>query len=375
MPDNDSPSQVQIELNRVSKHYDGVIGAETIDLSICKGEFFSLLGPSGCGKSTILKLIAGFEDPTVGELFIAGRAMSGIPPERRNVGFVFQNYALFPHMNVFENVAFGLRARRLGAVEIGRRVERALELVELPDLGLRRANQLSGGQQQRVALARAVVIEPEVLLLDEPLGALDKKLREAMQIKLVELQETLGVTTVFVTHDQEEALTMSDRIGVMSVQRHSIEQIGTPREIYERPASLRVSSFIGQTNLWEERIVAIFEDGHARTERGFRLAIRQPMVIGETVVVSVRPERIRLLPPSSEPGSEFNCMTGRVQDVIFLGETILYLVEAETGFTIQVKTLNSDASMAFGRGHVVTLAWQLDSMLSLPRDSKKRGEA
>ncbi len=360
---------VQIELRGLSKSYGSVTGVNRIDIAIHQGEFFSLLGPSGCGKSTILKMIAGFEEPSEGDVIVAGRSMLGIPPERRNIGFVFQNYAVFPHMDVFENVAFGLRARSVHKSEIGDRVQRALQLVELPDLGHRRPSQLSGGQQQRVALARALVIEPDVLLLDEPLGALDKQLRQAMQIKLVELQKTLGVTTVFVTHDQEEALTMSDRMAVMSARRQVFEQVGSPREIYERPASVLVSEFIGQTNLWEERVSEADSNGAFMTDRGFRIVQVPGLEANSTIVVSLRPERIRILPANAAAPASSNAVEGRIREAIFVGETIVYLVDVEFGVTLQVKELNAEDRALFQRGDTVQLVWQAESMLPLPRAS------
>ena len=357
---------MQIELRGLGKRYGDVVGVSPTDLQIFQGEFFSLLGPSGCGKSTILKLVAGFEDPSDGEVLVAGRSMVGIPPERRNVGFVFQNYALFPHMSVFENVDFGLRARSVPTPVSRDRVHAALELVELAGFGERRPNQLSGGQQQRVALARALVIEPDVLLLDEPLGALDRKLRQAMQINLIELQKQLGVTTVFVTHDQEEALTMSDRIGVMSTRRQTIEQVGTPREIYEHPCSVLVSDFIGQTNLWKENLVDGGDERLALTERGFRV-VRSPVTAAAaTVVVSLRPERIRIVAEDVVAGASENALDGRVREVVFIGELILYLIATELEITMQVKVLNSEDNVLFERGDSVRLVWQAESMVPLP---------
>ena len=359
-------TEAQIELRGVSKRYGEVVGVEAVDLSIERGEFFSLLGPSGCGKSTILKLIAGFEDPTVGTVLIAGRSVEGVVPERRNTGYVFQNYALFPHMTVAENIAFGLQARGVDAATARRRIETMLELVELPGLGNRKPGQLSGGQQQRVALARALIIEPDVLLLDEPLGALDRKLRQAMQIKLVELQRQLGVTTIFVTHDQEEALTMSDRIGVMSVQRHRIEQIGAPREIYERPASVLVSSFIGQTNLWEETIEAVEDDGRVRTAHGFVVVPGADVAPGRRFVVCLRPERIRMLPANETPAPSLNALKGKVRDAIFVGETTTYHVKTELHERLQVTELNAEITTFYERGDAIWLVWAPHSMLLLP---------
>lgn len=364
---------VQIDLRGASKKYEGVVGVNRIDLTVRKGEYFSLLGPSGCGKTTILKLIAGFEEPTTGEILVANSSMTGIPPERRNIGFVFQNYALFPHMSVAENVAFGLHTRKLSKSEIDSHVAEILELVELPGMGRRRPNQLSGGQQQRVALARALVIQPDVLLLDEPLGSLDRKLRQAMQIKLVELQRRLDVTTIFVTHDQEEALTMSDRIAVMSVRHQAIEQIGTPREIYERPASVFVSSFIGQTNLWEEEIVCAEEGIHRTTAHGFLISSQVVVRPGRKVIVSVRPERIRILARETTVNPKANSVEGIIRDVIFVGETVTYLVETALRIPMQVKELNSEERPLFDRGEEVRLVWQPESMLPLPPTEQEEG--
>ena len=366
-PDRPEPSDpIQIELRGASKRYGEVVGVAAVDLAVARGEFFSLLGPSGCGKSTILKLIAGFEEPTAGAVLIAGRSMRGVNPEQRNTGYVFQNYALFPHMTVAENIAFGLRARGDDAPTARQRVQTMLELVELPGLGDRKPGQLSGGQQQRVALARALVIEPDVLLLDEPLGALDRKLRQAMQIKLVELQRQLGVTTIFVTHDQEEALTMSDRIGVMSVQRHRIEQVGAPREIYERPASVLVSSFIGQTNLWEETIESVDEPGRARTANGFIVAPTETVTPGQRFVVSLRPERILMLPSEAAPEPGLNAIKGEVRDTIFVGETTTYHVRTDLHDRLQATQLNAEATTYHERRATVWLAWTPMSMQLLP---------
>jgi spermidine/putrescine transport system ATP-binding protein len=326
---------------------------------------FSLLGPSGCGKSTILKMIAGFEEPNAGEILVSGRSVIGMPPERRNIGFVFQNYALFPHMTVEENVGFGLEARGWEKRKTRQRVAEMLSLVELEGLVRRRPSQLSGGQQQRVALARALAIGPDVLLLDEPFGALDRRLRQSMQMKVLELQRKLGVTTIFVTHDQEEALTMSDRIAVMSVERHGFEQIGSPREIYERPASARVSTFIGETNLWDDTVVSV-ADGMAITGQGMRVAEVSTLAVGTRVVLSLRPERIILLRPGEGPPDNAQVLEGQVRDTIFVGDLILCLFESETGLSLRIKQLNGDRRHVFQRGERVRAAWQSHSLRALP---------
>lgn len=355
--------EFQVELRNVNKQYGTVTVTRKVSLGIRKGEFFSLLGPSGCGKSTLLRMIAGFVDPTDGDVFVRGRDMAGIPPERRNVGIVFQNYALFPHMSVFENIAFGLRVRNVAEEEIRQRVERMLRIVDLDGFGARRSNELSGGQQQRVALARALVIEPDLLLLDEPLGALDRKLRESMQLRLVEVQRQLGVTTLFVTHDQEEALTMSDRIAVMSTETHGIEQIGTPREIYNRPASVHVSRFIGRTNLWEEQIVATVGKDRVRTARGFELQRIVDLAIGETTSVCVRPERIFL---RRQRPDEANAVAGKVRDKIFVGEATIYHVDTELGITMEMREQNGETGDGTAdRGDEVFLSWSPAAMLAV----------
>ena len=360
----------QIELSGVSKLYGGTVGVSAVSLKVRKGEFFSLLGPSGCGKSTLLKLIAGFEHPSTGRVSIAGRAMEGILPENRKIGFVFQNYALFPHMSVAENVAFGLEARGIGRGEVRDRVDEMLTLVELADLGGRRPNELSGGQQQRVALARALAIRPDVLLLDEPLSALDRKLREGMQVKLAELQRRLGVTTVFVTHDQEEALTMSDRIAVMSSQNHHIEQIGSPREIYERPANVLVSGFIGQINLWIETILST-EGGVAFTSSGLKVPCTLSLVPGQELMIAVRPERIRIVGAKSDVPTGWNCATASIHDAIYLGNTTTYRLLSENGGLISVTALNGNDSAAWNRGMKVHFAWPMDATLALPKIGEK----
>ena len=285
-----------VELRDVTKQFGDVTAVEDLDLDIPKGEFFSLLGPSGCGKTTTLRMIAGFEQPTVGEIYIKGRPVAGIPAYKRPVNTVFQNYALFPHMSVNENVAFGLQMKKVSKVEIKRRVEEALELVQLPRMGERKPKQLSGGQRQRVALARALINRPQVLLLDEPLGALDLKLRKAMQLELKQIQSEIGITFIYVTHDQEEALTMSDRIAVMD--QGLIRQVGNPREIYDHPQNRFVADFIGETNFINGKVAAdngfvivdVGEVALCGTADGRSLQLEQP------VTVAIRPEKINLYP-------------------------------------------------------------------------------
>ena len=313
-----------IQLREVSKHFGTVVAVDRVSLSIRDGEFFSLLGPSGCGKTTTLRLIAGFELPTEGEVYIGGKLQGETPPYRRPVNTVFQNYALFPHMTVYENVAFGLQMRKVPKGEIRRRVLEALEMVRLPGMENRRPDQLSGGQQQRVALARALVNQPKVLLLDEPLGALDLKLRKAMQLELKALQHRVGITFVYVTHDQEEALTMSDRIAVMSEGR--VLQVGAPEEIYERPANRFVADFIGETNFLEGVVkgirageVAVEVDG----ELVLRVVADRGVGMGQEVTVAIRPEKLSLHP---EPPDE-KAVPGVVKEVIYTGTDTRYVVQ------------------------------------------------
>jgi len=322
-----------VRLSGVRKRYDG--GTEAlrgVDLEVKAGEFFSLLGPSGCGKTTLLRILAGFEEPDAGEVVLAGRNMRGVPPYRRPVNLVFQNYALFPHMNVYDNVAFGLRMKRLPEGEVRERVGWALELVDIAGLERRRPHELSGGQKQRVALARALVNEPEVLLLDEPLGALDYKLRKQLQVELMNLQEELGLTFVYVTHDQEEALVMSDRIAVMREGR--IEQLGYPEDLYERPASRFVAQFLGTSNLIPGTAL---EGGRVETPLG-TLAVNETLAAGARVTLSIRPEKVRLRRHDAESA---NRVRVRVDDIIYTGAENQYLLDA-AGFELVAYTLNAD---------------------------------
>jgi putative spermidine/putrescine transport system ATP-binding protein len=301
-----------LRLRGVEKHYGATRAVTGFDLDVAEGEFVTLLGPSGCGKSTTLGLIAGFYPPTAGEIRLKGRSVENLPPFKRDIGIVFQDYALFPHMSVAQNVAFGLRMRRLPGDEIARRVAEALDLVKLGALGERRPLEISGGQRQRVALARALVIRPAILLLDEPLSNLDLKLREEMRVEIAALQRRVGITTVFVTHDQGEALVMSDRIVVMNAGR--IEQIGRPDDIYERPRTRFVAEFIGRMNMLPG---TVGEDGAVRLADGsaIRLPLPDGVAPGAAVHVAVRPERARL---AAQPAEGLAVRTS-VRDVLYLG--------------------------------------------------------
>jgi len=345
-----------IEIERVSKSYDGATRAvDGVEMNIAQGEFFSLLGPSGCGKTTTLRMIAGFETPTEGTIRVAGTDITHVPAHRRDMGMVFQNYALFPHRTVAENVAFGLRMRGQDKATIARKVEHALGLVSLKGYGERLPRQLSGGQQQRVALARAIVIEPRVLLCDEPLGALDKKLRQQMQFELKQLQKSLGLTLVFVTHDQEEALAMSDRIAVMNEGR--VEQVGTPSDIYDRPRTRFVADFIGDSNLLRgER--APGPDGTMlyRVSEDFAFPLAALPADFTLRSVALRPEKIRIGPPES------SLVTGQIESANFQGGSILYRV-AVAGRHLLVQTANSGAPAAPGTG--VGLNWNTEDLVLL----------
>jgi spermidine/putrescine transport system ATP-binding protein len=349
--------QIQVDLRRVTKRYDTTIGVQDVDLQVRQGEFFSLLGPSGCGKSTTLRLIAGFEHADEGEVVIAGRSMGGIPPYARNIGIVFQSYALFPHLDVFENVAFGLRTRKVRGTQLTERVDRALAMVELQGFERRKPHQLSGGQQQRVALARAVVIEPDVLLLDEPLGALDKKLRENMQVRLIDLHRQLGITTIYVTHDQEEALAMSDRIAVMSSEAHGVVQLDTPHALYHHPQSLFVANFIGTSSTLFDH-VAGFDNGMLRTTRGFVAPILPGTTpsSGASVVLAIRPEKIVVEQTPSTPTDTRNRVDGVIESVVFLGESTTYLVRVGTDL-FRAKRFHEADSRALAARDRVTLSW------------------
>ncbi|MER7206545.1 ABC transporter ATP-binding protein [Streptosporangium sp. NPDC000239] len=356
-----SPQVPAIELSGVVKEYlaqgEVVQAVKGVTLSIAGGEFFSLLGPSGCGKTTTMRMIAGFEDPSRGTVRLHGQDVTGVPPNRRDVNMVFQSYALFPHMNVWENVAFGLRRRKVAEAEIKRRVGEMLEIVDLTGREKRRPREMSGGQQQRVALARALVNNPRALLLDEPLGALDLKLRQAMQIELKRIQREVGITFVYVTHDQSEALTMSDRIAVMN--DGLVEQLAPPREIYERPATAFVAGFIGTSNLLDG-VVEETGAGRAvlRAGHGGRVLVEgDAHVTGDRVAVTVRPEKITI--SAGEPEGDLSAVRGTVSEVVYLGLYNSYTVRLADGAEITVFQQNAlDSTSTAERGEAVWLSWQ-----------------
>ncbi len=354
------PGVPAIGLDGVVKEFHArgevVTAVRGIDLAIRTGEFFSMLGPSGCGKTTTMRMIAGFEEPTRGTVRLDGRDVTAAPPNKRDVNMVFQSYALFPHMSVFENVAFGLRRRGVPKDRITRQVGEMLEIVNLAGRGGRRPRELSGGQQQRVALARALVNHPKALLLDEPLGALDLKLRQAMQVELKRIQREVGITFVYVTHDQNEALTMSDRIAVMN--DGAIEQLGPPREIYEHPATRFVAGFIGTSNLLAGTLARV-ADGVgiievSPDERILIPAARDGLSAGQAVELTVRPEKIDL---AAGPGD--GCaVRGTVTEVVYLGTSTSFSVRTTTGADVVVFEQNSaSASSSISRGDDVWLTW------------------
>ena len=338
-----------IELVGVEKEFatgsHDVKAVEHVDLRIAEGEFFSLLGPSGCGKTTTLRMIAGFEEPTSGQILLHGRDMVGVPPFRRDVNMVFQQYALFPHMDVFENVAFGLRRKKVDKDEIRRRVAETLALVELEGREKRKPRQLSGGQQQRVALARALVNRPRALLLDEPLGALDLKLRQAMQLELKRIQREVGITFVYVTHDQEEALTMSDRLVVMNAGR--IEQLGSPRELYEHPATRFVANFIGTSNILTGRLERRGDTwalaGLGPDERVL-VADAGGAQEGQEVELAVRPEKVVLRAEQDPPPPDRTALRATVNEIVYLGTSTQYRTVTDRGTAIAVYRQNASTT-------------------------------
>ena len=353
----------------VSKSYDGEsLVVRDLDLDIRRGEFLTLLGPSGSGKTTTLMMLSGFETPTTGRILLAGRDITLTPPYRRGIGVVFQNYALFPHMTVGENVAYPLKLRGLDAASIAAKVEAALAMVRLEGLQARRPAHLSGGQQQRVALARALVFEPELVLLDEPLGALDKQLRERMQIELKTLHERLGVTMVYVTHDQSEALTMSDRIAVFSDGR--IRQLATPFEVYENPANAFVAGFIGENNRLEgtvagrdgELLVVELADGHKVAARAGGNAALQGKV-----VLSVRPERISLMPAGHD-----NRFRLRLENVVYVGESSRLILAGPFTQEFVVKSDRAPAEAGLSRGQEIEVGWYARGLPGLRRVERRR---
>lgn len=332
---------VAIRFKDVSRHFGDVRAVDRVDLEIADGEFFTMLGPSGSGKTTCLRMVAGFDNPTSGQIFLHGQEVSNLPPYERQVNTVFQDYALFPHMSVLDNVAYGLMVRNVPKPQREKQANEMLDLVRLPGLGKRKPSQLSGGQRQRVALARALILKPRVLLLDEPLGALDLKLRQEMQVELKVLQEQVGITFVYVTHDQEEALTMSDRLAVFNLGK--IEQVGSPSEIYESPASEFVAGFVGVSNLIRGQVAK--------------------QITGIESTFSIRPEKIHILKENEKAPQGTYTAKGRITDVIYLGMYTRYEVDIESGSTITVAQQNlttTGGKAVAAKGQIVNLFWEKD---------------
>jgi len=368
-------SEFVIDLRKVCKSYDANTVLQDIDLQVRHGEFLTLLGPSGCGKTTILRLIAGFEEPSSGSVLIDGQDMRGLPPEQRQVNTVFQSYALFPHMTVFENVAFGPRMQGLSGRELRQRVVATLRMVMLEEFADRKPLQLSGGQQQRVAMARAVVNQPLVLLLDEPLSALDYKLRKAMQVELKQLQRKLGITFVFVTHDQEEALSMSDRVVVMNAG--TIEQTGSPREIYETPKNLFVAGFVGEINVLPGRIVGANASHYDVLLHGKSIPLQSPhrFALGNRVNVLIRPEDLRLWREGEGTEQDrANLFPAAVEEVTYKGATVDMLIRLEDGALLSTSQFFNEEDPAcidldFRHGERVYVDWVHDWETLLPDEN------
>jgi spermidine/putrescine ABC transporter ATP-binding subunit len=364
-----STNETIIHIQNVSKHFGDVVAVDDISIDIASGEFFSLLGPSGCGKTTLLRMLAGFESPTSGEIFIDGQPMSEIPPHHRPTNMVFQNYAIFPHLDIRGNIAYGLRKDKLGKFEQNRRVDKALEMVKLQGFGDRRSNEISGGQRQRVALARALIKRPKVLLLDEPLGALDKKLREEMQLELRALQETVGITFIFVTHDQEEALTLSDRVAVMA--RGDVLQMASPQALYRKPVSVEVADFIGQMNFFRAQVTQIQGDTAILDTEGLgKVSVSSDESFVQkdaNLIVALRPEKLLL---SNQQNSESQHeVKGTLSTSAYLGDRSHFYVSVE-GHENPVAVASQETGFSSGqgleRGDDVWLSWADESPILLP---------
>jgi putrescine transport system ATP-binding protein len=365
----DPTARPLVRFDGVTKRFSGVTAVDRLSLAIYEREFFALLGPSGCGKTTLLRMLAGFETPDDGEIRLADVDIARVPPYRRPVNMMFQSYALFPHLTVAGNIAFGLKQDRMPRADIDARVDEMLALVRLEDFARRKPHQLSGGQRQRVALARSLAKRPKVLLLDEPLAALDKKLREQTQFELMDVQARLGTTFVIVTHDQEEAMTVAHRIAVMD--RGALAQVATPRELYEHPSSRWVAGFIGDVNLLEGTVVR--SDASALTiagerERRYRAMPAGDLAAGQKICLALRPEKLRL--SVTEPaGAIENCLAGRVQDIAYLGDISLYKVTLEDGAIITASLANASRTVdrPIAWDDKVWISWTPDSGVVLTR--------
>ena len=366
IPGTNARRGAPVRLDRLTKIYDDVVAVDDISLEIAAGEFVSLLGPSGSGKTTTLMMVAGFQEVTSGSIIVGDREISRLPPFKRDIGVVFQHYALFPHMRVAENVGFPLKMRGVSKAEARRRVDEALRLVQLDGYGDRFPRQLSGGQQQRVALARAVVFEPGLALMDEPLGALDRHLREQMQFEIKRLQQTLGVTVLYVTHDQEEALVMSDRIAV--INRGKVEQFATPNELYNTPSSAFVATFVGESNVLAGHVVgAASGEVTVRSAEGHQFVGRsvQPLAAGEPVVTTVRPEKLVATDAADETGSS-NSLPVTCVEVTYAGQMSRYVMATAGGQQLILRVQNRPGSQQFASGERVTVTWAVDDLRVFP---------
>lgn len=372
--------EVIVWVEDIVKIFGEVVAVDHVSIEVLAGEFFSILGPSGCGKTTLLRTIAGLEEPDSGAIYLSGEPINSTPPYRRDVNMVFQNYALFPHMNVHENIAFGLKMKKIKKGEVNEKVVKALELVGLFGMSLRKPKQLSGGQQQRVALARALVNEPSVLLLDEPLGALDLKLRKQMQMELKSLQKRLGITFIYVTHDQEEALIMSDRIAIMRAGK--LDQVGTPSQVYEAPKTEFVANFIGISNLFEgdlrkekRKDMEVGPYLILTTPGGFEVKVgaglNTDMSFPKTATVMVRPEKIRITPYKPEcensifADQDVNLFRGKIEEIVYLGTVIQFIVNLNDKKLVVLEKNHSKA-LEFALNQKVFVSWDVSSTVILP---------
>ena len=349
-----SPAKTKLSIRGAAKTYGSVVALAEASLELAEGEFLTLLGPSGSGKTTLLMMVAGLVPPSAGEIWIDGKLATYAPPDKRDIGIVFQNYALFPHLTVYENIAFPLRMRRRRAADIDAEVKRVLEIVQLPQLGQRLPRELSGGQQQRIALARCMVYRPSIILMDEPLGALDRQLRDQMQLEIKDLHSRLGITVLYVTHDQEEAMAMSDRICLMSHGR--IEQIGTPQELYFRPKSVFVAKFLGESNIFDATVVQAGEPMTLRGPGGVAIRARgnAPVESGAAVKVMIRPERLHLL---SDGETAENMAVGTLRETVFVGGVVRRFVRLANGVELSLKELSADAAEALHPGAETRIGW------------------
>lgn len=363
--------QGNIELKNLSKHFSDIVAVNAVSLQIKAGKFFSILGPSGCGKTTILRMIAGFEKPTSGEVLIDAEVVNGKPSFLRNVNTVFQNYALFPHLNVYENIAFGLKMKKLSSKDIRTRIEASLEMIKLPKYSERKTSELSGGEKQRVALARALVNKPSILLLDEPLAALDLKLRKEMQHELKSLQREVGITFVYVTHDQGEALAMSDQIAVMN--RGKLHQVGTPEEIYEHPKDPFVADFIGLSNFLTGKLISLKDDKRVEIYLSGIIvkggdnsdSERSKRSIGDEVTIAIRPEKIKLSKLPEPP--PFNSFEGIIEDTVYFGLGTQYTVRLKNELLLTIHQQNdaSPSTWNYKIGDTLYACWSAESVMVL----------